>query len=299
MSEKRIFCYAMVAPALLFTLLLGVYPMIETMIISFQDYDLLTVQSEGVKWIGLENYRDVLSNEKFVQTISQTVLFTILAVSISVAMGLFLAQIINARFRGRAIVRTLIISPWFVPPVVASAIWLWLLDSNASPINNFLLDADIIERKIRFLTDSDTWGPFSIPMLSVVAVRCWNGLPIIIIFLLAGLQSIPRSLYEAADLDGAGVWSKFVHITLPSLRPVLMVLLALLVLGGLGHFEMNYVMTGGGPRNLTNVLAVWTYQEGFEFLRYGRAAAASGIILIMTAIVSIIYLRVESKGDQQ
>lgn len=299
MSEKRIFCYAMVAPALLFTLLLGVYPMIETMIISFQDYDLLTVQSQGVKWIGLENYRDVLSNEKFVQTISQTVLFTILAVSISVAMGLFLAQIINARFRGRAIVRTLIISPWFVPPVVASAIWLWLLDSNASPINNFLLDADIIERKIRFLTDSDTWGPFSIPMLSVVAVRCWNGLPIIIIFLLAGLQSIPRSLYEAADLDGAGVWSKFFHITLPSLRPVLMVLLALLVLGGLGHFEMNYVMTGGGPRNLTNVLAVWTYQEGFEFLRYGRAAAASGIILIMTAIVSIIYLRVESKGDQQ
>lgn len=289
----------MVAPALLFTLLLGVYPMIETMIISFQDYDLLTIQSEGAKWIGFENYRDVLSNEKFVQTISQTVLFTILAVSISVAMGLFLAQIINARFRGRAIVRTLIISPWFVPPVVASAIWLWLLDANASPINNFLLDADIIERKIRFLTDSDTWGPFSIPMLSVVAVRCWNGLPIIIIFLLAGLQSIPRSLYEAADLDGAGVWSKFFHITLPSLRPVLMVLLALLVLGGLGHFEMNYVMTGGGPRNLTNVLAVWTYQEGFEFLRYGRAAAASGIILIMTAIVSIIYLRVESKGDQQ
>ncbi|WFE89870.1 sugar ABC transporter permease [Roseibium porphyridii] len=298
MNEKNIFCYVMVAPALAITIVLGVYPMIDTMLISFQSYDLLTLQNEGTRWIGLDNYREILANEKFLQTISQTVIFTVLAVGISVAMGLFLAQIVNAEFRGRSVLRTIILSPWFVPPVVASAIWLWLLETNTSPINSILLDAGLIERKIRFLTDSDTIGPFSIPMLSIVAVRCWNGLPIIIIFLLAGLQSIPKSLYEAAEMDGGGVWAKFRYVTLPMLQPVLMVLFALLFLGGFGHFEMNYIMTGGGPRNLTNVLAVWTYQEGFQFLRYGKAAAAGGIVLVMCSIISVFYLWAQSKDNR-
>ncbi|MEP4770353.1 MAG: sugar ABC transporter permease [Roseibium sp.] len=297
MSEKNIFCYFMVAPALLLTAILGMYPMIKTVIISFQKYDLLSIHRDGITWVGLTNYANILSDERFLQTVSQTVIFTILAVAISVAMGLFLSQIINARFRGRGIVRTVILSPWFVPPVTASAIWIWLLDSSTSPINHLFRDWGLIDSNIRFLTDSSTVGPFSIPMMSIVAVRCWNGLPFIIIFLLAGLQSIPKSLYEAADMDGAGIVQKFRHITLPMLRPVLLILLALLFLGGFGHFEMNYVMTAGGPRNLTNVLAVWTYQEGFEFLRFDKAAAASGIILIMTVFVSAFYLWAQSKDN--
>lgn len=298
MSEKSIFCYFMVAPALLLTLVLGVYPMIDTIIISFQKYDLLNVNTDGKPWVGFDNYAAILSDDRFLQTIWQTVVFTILAVALSVGMGLFLSQIINAEFRGRGLLRTLILSPWFVPPVTASAIWIWLLDTSASPINSLLRDTGIIDSNIRFLTDSSTWATMSIPMLAIVAVRTWNGLPFIIIFLLAGLQSIPKSLYEAANMDGAGVWQKFYHITLPMLRPVLLVLLALLFLGGFGHFEMNYVMTLGGPRNLTNVLAVWTYQEGFNFLRFDKAAAASGLILLMTVVVSGFYLWAQSKDNR-
>lgn len=299
MNEKNIFCYIMIAPALLLTLLLGVYPMARTMIMSFQSYDLLNVQTKGTEWVGFENYTAILSDERFLQTISQTIIFTILAVVISVAMGLFLSQVVNASFRGRAVVRTLVFSPWFVPPVVASAIWLWLLDTNTSPINSLLMDMGLINSNIRYLTDGDSWGPFSIPMMSIVAVRVWNGLPFIVIFLLAGLQSIPKSLYEAAEMDGAGVMQKFWNVTLPMLWPVLLVLLALLFMGGFGHFEMNYIMTGGGPRNLTNVLAVWTYQEGFQFLRFDRAAAASGLILIMSAIVSVFYLWAQAKDNRK
>ena len=293
MNEKNIFCYLMVAPALLITALLGIYPMIRTMILSFQSYDLLS--EERNQWVGLENYREIMSDDRFIQTVLQTVVFTFLAIFLVVVLALFLAQVVNAEFRGRAVMRTLIFTPWFVPPVVASAIWIWLLNANVSPINHMLLEAGVIERKIRFLTDSDTWGPFSIPMLSVTAVRVWNGLPIAIVFILAGLQSIPRSLYEAADMDGAGVVSKFFHVTLPLLRPVLLVLLALFFMGGFGHFEMNYVMTNGGPRNLTNVLAVWTYQEGFQFLRFDRAAAASGIVLLMTSVVAVLYIWLQAK----
>lgn len=297
MNEKNIFCYLMVAPALLVTALLGIYPMIASMVLSFRSYDLLSVREEGIQWVGFENYRTILSDERFIQTISQTVVFTIVAVAIVVAMGLFLSQVVNANFRGRSIVRTLIFSPWFVPPVVASAIWMWLLQTERSPINALLRDWGWITGNIRFLADPTTWGPFSIPMMSVVSVRVWNGLPFVVIFLLAGLQSIPKSLYEAADMDGAGILQKFRYVTLPMLRPVLMVLLALLVMGGFGHFEMNYIMTQGGPRNLTNVLAVWSYQQGFGFFRFDLAAAASGVILVMTSVVCVIYLRMQYKDD--
>ncbi|WP_417812477.1 carbohydrate ABC transporter permease [Thalassospira alkalitolerans] len=295
MSEKNIFCYVMVAPALLVTLLLGIYPMIRNTIMSFQSHDLLSAQDDGVNWVGFQNYREIIADDRFMQTIMQTVIFTVLAIAIVVTMGLFLSQVINAKFRGRSVLRTLVFVPWFAPPVVASVIWMWLLNANVSPINALLMDWGIIDRKIRFLTDSTTWGPFSMPMMSIIAVRVWNGLPFVVIFLLAGLQSIPNSLYEAAEIDGAGMWSKFRHVTMPMLRPVLLVLLALLFMGGFGHFEMNYVMTGGGPRNLTNVLAVWTYQEGFQFLRFDKAAAASGIILAMTSVVAALYIWAQSK----
>lgn len=300
MSEKNIFCYVMVAPALIVTALLGIWPLIRNMTISFQNYDLLTRRSqEAVEWVGFENYREILSDDRFIQTVYQTVIFTVLAIAFVMVIGLFLSQVINAEFKGRAILRTLIFTPWFVPPVVAAAIWMWLLNANTSPINALLMDWGIITSNIRFLTETDTVGPFSLPMMSIIAVRVWNGIPFVVIFLLAGLQSIPKTQYEAAEIDGAGVWSKFWHVTLPSLRPVLLVLLALLFMGGFGHFEMNYIMTGGGPRNLTNVLAVWTYQESFQFLRFDRAAAASGVILSMTSFVAVFYLWAQTKGTKR
>ena len=297
MNEKNIFCYIMVAPALLITMLLGVYPMVASMYISFRSYDLLNVQERGSHWVGLRNYFTVFADERFVQTVMQTILFTILAVAISVLMGLFLAQVINAKFRGRSIVRTLILVPWFVPPAVASVIWIWLLNTDLSPINALLRDLGWIDSNIRFLTDSRTWGPISMPMMAIVAVRVWNGLPFIIIFILAGLQSVPKDHYEAADIDGANIVQKFFHVTLPSLRPVLLILLALLFMGGIGHFEMNFIMTGGGPRNLTNVMAVYAYNQGFLFFRFDQAAAASGVILMMTSLICVFYLWAQSKDS--
>jgi ABC-type sugar transport system permease subunit len=185
--------------------------------------------------------------------------------------------------------------PWFVPPAVASAIWMWLLNTDRSPINFLLQDVGLTHGNIRFLSDPTTWGPFSIPMLAVTAVRIWNGLPFAVIFLLAALQSIPGSLYEAAEVDGASILQKFRHVTLPMLRPVLAILLTLLIIGGLGSFEINYIMTGGGPQNLTNIMAVYSYQQAFSFYRFDLASAASGVILILTGFVSVFYLRSQFK----
>ncbi len=297
MNEKNLFCYIMVAPALVVTLLLGIYPMLASMFISFRSYDLLNVQERGSHWVGLRNYYTVFADERFVQTVMQTILFTVLAVAISVVMGLFLAQVINVKFRGLSVVRTLILVPWFVPPAVASVIWIWLLNTDLSPINALLRDFGWIDSNIRFMTDSRTWGPISTPMMAIVAVRVWNGLPFIIIFLLAGLQSVPKDYYEAAEIDGANIVQKFFHVTLPTLKPVLLILLALLFMGGLGHFEMNFIMTGGGPRNLTNVMAVYAYNQGFLFFKFDVAAAASGVILMMTSVICVFYLWAQSRDD--
>lgn len=287
----------MVAPALVVTLLLGIYPMLTSMFISFRSYDLLNVQERGSHWVGLRNYFTVFADERFVQTVMQTILFTVLAVAISVVMGLFLAQVINVKFRGLSVVRTLILVPWFVPPAVASVIWIWLLNTDLSPINALLRDVGWIDANIRFMTDSRTWGPISIPMMAIVAVRVWNGLPFIIIFILAGLQSVPKDYYEAAEIDGANIVQKFFYVTLPTLKPVLLILLALLFMGGIGHFEMNFIMTGGGPRNLTNVMAVYAYNQGFLFFKFDVAAAASGVILMMTSVICVFYLWAQSRDD--
>lgn len=296
MDRKRnLFCYLMVTPALLFTLILGVYPMLDTLRISLLRYDLLRMRTEGTPFIGLQNYVTVFQDPRFVQTLINTIMFTILAVATVVTLALFLAQVLNQNFSGRGLVRTLVCVPWFVPPAVASVAWMWLFQTERSPINYLLQDMGLIGSNIRFLTDTTTFGPTSIPMLSVTAVRVWNGLPFVLIFILAGLQSIPRDVYEAAAIDGANTIQKFFHVTLPMLKPVLGIVIVLLVMGGIGHFEINYIMTGGGPQNLTNILAVFSYQQGFMFYKFGIAAAANGVILILTGIICFFYIRSQVK----
>ncbi|AVF05778.1 sugar ABC transporter permease [Devosia sp. I507] len=286
----------MVAPAMLITAALGIYPMLFSLWMSFVEYDLLRINEFGTPFVGLDNYVAVFSDPRFVQTLVNTIIFTVLAVAATLGFGLLLSQILNANYRGRTAMRMLVCVPWFVPPAVASAIWMWLLNTDRSPINFLLQDLGLISSNVRWLTDSATWGPFSIPMMSIVAVRVWNGLPFAVIFLLAALQSIPRSLYEAAEVDGASLIQKFWYVTLPMLRPVLAILITLLVIGGLGSFEINYIMTGGGPQNLTNIMAVYSYQQAFSFYRFDLASAASGVIFIMTGFVSIFYLRSQLKG---
>lgn len=294
--QRLIFCYLMVAPALGLTALLGIYPMVAGLWMSFVEYDLLRIRKFGTPFVGLLNYIAVFQDPRFVQTVVNTILFTVLAVSATLALGLLLSLVLNARFRGRTALRMLICTPWFVPPAVASAIWMWLLNTDRSPLNYLLQDWGLITSNIRFLADPTTWGPFSIPMFSVAAVRVWHGLPFAVIFLLAALQSIPKGLYEAAEVDGASLMQRFWYVTLPALRPVLSILLTLLIIGGLGSFEINYIMTGGGPENLTNIMAVYSYQQAFAFYRFDLASAASGIILILTGFIGVLYVRAQMKS---
>ena len=296
--RKNLFCYLMVAPALLITLALGIVPMVTSLWWSFLDYDLIQAETAGETFVGWRNYQVVLSDQRFVTSLVNTVVMTVMVMALVVALGLLLAHVMNAKYRGRAIVRTLICAPWFVPPVVAAAIWVWMLDTDRSPINALLMDWGLIDGNLRFLTDTTDAGPLSLPLASVVAVRVWNGLPFVVIFLLAGMQSISRSLYEAASIDGASLIGRFRYIPLPLLKPVLGVIVMLLLITGFGHFEINFIMTGGGPQDMTNVAAVYAYQQAFNFFRFDYASAASGVVFLMTSVICIFYIRAQIRKDK-
>lgn len=286
----------MVAPALILVLLLGLYPMLASIRMSFLQYDLLLIPTQGTPFVGLNNYRTLFERPQFLQALTNTLAFVVVAVSGVVTLGLLLAQVLSRDFRGRGTLRTLVLISWFIPPIVAAGIWVWMFQPERSPINIVLQALGLIRVPIRFLTDS-TWtlGPLSIPFFSIAMVRIWNGLPFVTTFIMAGLQSIPHEIYEAAEIDGANGIQRFFYVTLPMLRPVLLVLITLLTIGGIGHFEVNYVMTGGGPKGLTNILAVMAYNEAYSQYRFDLAAATSNIILIMTGIIGFLYVRQQIK----
>jgi len=294
--QRNLFCYIMVAPAMILVLLLGLYPMLASIRMSFLQYDLMVMATQGTPFVGLKNYIELLNRPQFAQALINTLAFVVVAVGTVVTLGLLVAQVLSREFRGRSTVRTLVLISWFIPPIVAAGIWTWLFQPERSPINVVLSALGLIETPIRFLTDS-TWtlGPLSIPFFSIALVRIWNGLPFTITFIMAGLQSISHEIYEAAEMDGASGIQRFFYVTLPILRPVLLVLITLLAIGGIGHFEVNYVMTGGGPKGLTNILAVMAYTEAYSQYRFDLAAATANIILLMTGVIGFFYVRQQLK----
>jgi multiple sugar transport system permease protein len=294
--RKNIFCYMMIAPTLILSIVLGIYPMIESMRMAFLDYNLMTKATQGTPFIGLGNYQAIFRDPTFVQAFYNTFLFVIIVVPAVVALGLLVAQALHTDFPGRGIIRSLALIPWFIPTVVASSIWLVMFQPERSPINQILMSIGLIQNNLRFLTDATPiLGPISLPMLSLSIVRVWGGLSFTVLMILAGLQSISAEIYEAADIDGANLATKFFYLTLPMLRPVLAILITLLVIGGVGHFEISYIMTGGGPQNMTNILAVMAYKEAFSFYRFGTAAAISSVILVFTGAIAVFYIREKVK----
>ena len=290
--RRNIFSYLMVAPALLLVLALGVYPMLDSLRLAMVQYDLMRLDTDGSPFVGFANFQTIFENPRFLGAFINTIIFAVIAVGSVVLLGLLIAQVLNLNMRGRGALRSLVLVPWVIPPVVASAIWMWVFQPERSPINQVLKALGIIDSNIKFLTDAThTLGPLSIPMLSVSVVRIWGGLPFVTVMILAGLQSIPNDIYESADLDGAGPFQKFWYVTIPMLRATLAILVTLLFIGGLGHFEINYIMTGGGPSNLTNILAVMSYQQAFTQYRFDLAAAISSVILVLTSIVAAFYIR--------
>ncbi len=297
MARKRdLFCYLMVAPAIILVLALGLYPMLASIRMSFLQYDLMLIPTQGTPYVGLQNYTAVFAMPDFLQALINTLAFVVAAVGGVVILGLLVAQVLSREFTGRGMVRTLVLISWFIPPVVAAGIWNWMFQPDRSPINMLLKFMGLITSNVRWLTDSSwVFGPLSIPFFAIALVRIWNGLPFTITFIMAGLQSISHEIYEAAEIDGANGFQRFIFVTLPMIQPVLAILITLLAIGGIGAFDINYIMTGGGPKGLTNVLAVMSYNQAFSQYRFDLAAAIANVILLLTGTIGFFYVRQQIK----
>jgi multiple sugar transport system permease protein len=220
-----------------------------------------------------------------------TIVWTILVVSFSGLLGLGTALLLNEEYRFRGIVRSIIIIPWVAPPVVIAYIWVWIYSAGFSPISDFLERVHLISGPIYWLSDlSIKVGPLSFPLLSLVLVGVWAGFPFVAVVFLAALQSIPREVLDAADIDSASSWQKFRHITLPLIAKVGQISILLSTIWTFNQFVYPYLMTKGGPLNFTDVLSVFIYQKAFTDFNFGYATAAAVVMTTFSGIFVALYI---------
>ncbi len=274
-SGKNRLVYLYVMPAMLVMALVVLWPFIYNVVISFSDMNL--THFKDWKIIGLRNYVDVLKDGNFWYFFFKTILWTVLNLIFHVGIGVMLALIINEDIKAKSIFRTLLILPWAVPQYITALTWRGMFNSEYGAIN--LLLSHLFGIQVPWL--STEWGAFAACLITNV----WLGFPFMMIIALGGLQSIPQSLYEAAEMDGASRWQEFKNITAPLLKPVMVPAITLGVIWTFNNFNVVWLVSNGGePSDKTHILVSWVYKAGFTYFRMGYAAAFSMIIFAILLV---------------
>lgn len=280
------FAVLLTLPAMALFIGVVLYPFVAALVSGFFEQSLLR---PGREFVGLDNYRAVLAAD-FGQLFRNTAVFTAGATFIPFGIGLALALALNVGIRGSSVLRGLFLLPWVIPSVVVSFLWLWIFNGNYGVLNGILeaVGAD----GVAWLGQPDT------AMAAVVLAKTWATFPWMMVMLLAGLQSIPADLYEAAAVDGAGPWRRFRAITWPHLRPVAGIVVLLELIWNFQHFDTIFVMTGGGPAGATRTFSVAVYEAAFSGFDLGRAGALGGLWVIILSVFVLIYVRASERGEK-
>jgi multiple sugar transport system permease protein len=289
-SRERITQLVFVLPAVIYLLLFFGYPLVQNIVMSFQQYTTSTFFTGEAPWVGFANYVTVIKSSLFPTTLINTALFTIGSIIGQFVIGMALALFFKRRFPLSGLLRSLLLLPWLLPLIASTAIWKWMLDQDSGVLNQTLLFLHLIPGPVPWLSSPD------FALVSVIIVNIWLGIPFNATILYGGLQGIPDELYEAASLDGATGWKAFRHITWPSLRPVVSVVLVLGVVYTLKVLDIILGLTGGGPANATQTLATNSYQQSFVLFSFGTGAAISNILVIVSLIFTFVYLRLNRRA---
>jgi len=275
--------WAMVLPAVGTILLIALFPLVWTVWESLHLHD-LRMPWLGRPFIGLDNYIEALGDERFREALVHTLAFTVASVTLELTLGCVLALAMNRTFRGRGLVRAAILVPWAIPTVVAALIWRFMFDGDSGIVNAALASLGV-DPPVWFVDRLFAWVP-------VVLGDVWKETPFVALLLLAGLQGIDASLYEAARIDGASAWRQFRHITLPLLKPALLVALIFRTRDAFRVFDLVYVMTGGGPGTATEPIALYTFTSLLQNLRFGYGSALSVLVFLVAFLLALGYIRV-------
>ncbi|GAA1120159.1 sugar ABC transporter permease [Kribbella jejuensis] len=270
-------------PALLPVLILSVYPLIRGIALGFTNARAgLHVES---KFVGFDNFAKLLHNNLFWDSFRIGVIWTLSVTILQFVAALGLALLLNTDLKFRGVARTLALIPWAMPPVVVAIMWRLLLHPTNGPVNEILQKLHLTDHPINFL------GDFSTALPAVIVVGIWVGMPMTTVTLLAGLQGIDRTLYEAAAVDGAGAWSQFWYITLPQLRTVIVAITSLDMIWNFNSFGLVYVLTAGGPGGKTMLPMLFAYNEAFRYGNFGMAAAMGDVMVVIIILFLFFYLR--------
>ena len=271
--------YLFVLPSLLVVIFVLVYPVIQAFL-----YSLKPEYSENSEW-SFENYANLISDDRFVESFNNTLIFTFFTIPAELIFGLVIAVLLNKEFKFRGIVRVAILFPWALPTALNAIMWRWMFNTEFGIINYGLISIGLIENQLNWL------GKEPLAMIAMMSVSTWKTSSFMALLLLAGLQTIPKDLYESAKTDGASDLESFFYITLPLLTPAIIVSLLLRTMDALRVFELPFNFTDGGPLNTTETISLYSYRVLFEFVEFNYGSSMVIVQFILIMIMSLIYIK--------
>ena len=282
-QEARV-AWALVLPAVLTILLVALFPLAWTVWESLHLHD-LRMPWLGKPFVGIDNYVEAFRDPRFWAALGHTAFFALTSVGLELIIGLWLALALNRAFRGRGLVRAAVLVPWAIPTVVSALLWRFMFEGQTGIVNSVLVGIGVLkEPVVWFIQPTGAWVP-------VILADVWKTTPFVALLLLAGLQNIDASLYEAARIDGASVWRQFRHVTLPLLKPAILVALIFRTLDAFRVFDLIYALTGGGPGTSTEPIALYTFNALLQNLQFGYGSALSVIVFLITFSLAIVYIK--------
>ncbi len=286
--------YAFVAPAAIFIGIFALYPIYYAITGSFHNVTLSTLLTGTETFVGFGNYRQIFSDPSFTSAVQITVVFVALTVVIQFVIAFGFALLFNMRFPLSRFLRATVLIPFVLPTIVTGTIFTWILQKQTGVFNYLLTSIGLIRSPIGWLSDTTA------ALISVIIASVWLSVPFYMSLLLAGLQAIPPTLYEAASVDGANAWQKFWRITLPQMRGPVLITLVLGIIFTSNAFDVIYIMTAGGPLSATTTLPIYAYKAAFETFNYGTAFATTTLIFLVLLLVGALYIwltRHEAVGE--
>lgn len=287
-KKSKLWPYLLTAPALIIVWSVVFVPVVQAILMSFQKYDLR--YPKEIAYIGLANYQRVLTDSQFWSSCFKTLQWVVFGVGFQFVFGFMLAMLLNRKFVGRGIMRSVSLVPWVTPGVLIGLMWKWIYDGNYGVLNDILLKLGLIDQKITFLASTATALP------SVIMTIVWQGIPFFGIMLLAGLQGIPGELYEAADIDGANPAQKLFRITIPSLKSTIFVTTLLRIIWVTNSVDVIANMTGGGPAYATQTMSILIFNTA-NTMNFGVASTMAIVMTLMLSVVAVPYLHSIFKNE--
>lgn len=286
---KKLTPYYLIAPAFFIMLILYAYPIC---MIVFESFHKISIMSGEMEFIGLGNFSEIIKGGSFFTTLALTFKYTAVTVILKISVGFIMAMFLNSEMYFSRTLKFLSLIPWAIQQVTVSIIWKWILDSNYGYLNYYLTKFGIIENNISWLS-SPTFAFYF-----AAIVDTWLGISLISMIFLAGLSGIDKNLYEGAMIDGAGIFSRFKNITLPSVKNLIFVTTALVTIWTFNSFNVIFVLTAGGPMRSTETLIIRIYQEAFSNFNLGVSSALSLIATLILIVLSLIYYKINKSSEE-